>query len=58
MLDMMFRIDKEFGLSIDRESAQRYIDSRQPPDLSVEELVLMIDGLVGKCVKCKYSLRG
>jgi acyl carrier protein len=71
LLDIIFRLEKAFGIKIRRGELEGHIPARTPPDFTVGDIVELIrakrpaypivDGAIACdvcCVKCRYNLRG
>jgi acyl carrier protein len=71
MLDVVFRLERTFGIKILPGDLERYAERRTPPDLQVRDLVALVRakrpvlpmaaGVIAgdvACLACGYNLRG
>jgi acyl carrier protein len=71
LLDILFRLEKSFGIRIPKGELEKFARRNDPPDLRVQDLVDMVrskwpqpavrDGVIAddrRCTVCDYNLRG
>lgn len=57
VLDLVFRIERAFGVRIKNDDLSKAAMKRRPPDVSAGELLWMVRSQP-RCCRCHYDLRG